>query len=92
MELRTHALHWAGRGGADLTRLEGFYQSDLPREMREQLIFLYSQRHEEPEAVTRLIEIARVETDPELRKHAIFWLGQSGDERAIEFLLELAEP
>jgi HEAT repeat protein len=92
MELRTQALFWAGQSGADLTLLEGLYESGLDREMKEQLIMLYSQRHDEPAAIARLIEIARAETDPELRKAAIFWLGQSGDEDAIQFLLELVEP
>ncbi len=89
VELRKQALFWAGQSRmVDLSRLRGLYESVPDREMKEQLIFLYSQRHE-PEAVDRLIEIARSETDRELRKKAIFWLGQSGDERAIEFLLEL---
>ena len=37
------------------------------------------------------MEIARNETDPELRKKALFWLGQSGDPRVAEFLLEVME-
>ena len=47
---------------------------------------------DDPAAVERLIEIARNETDPDLKKQAIFWLGQSNDPRAAEFLLELIEP
>ncbi|MDX1576983.1 MAG: HEAT repeat domain-containing protein [Gemmatimonadota bacterium] len=90
-ELRKQALFWAGQhGSVDLSRLAGLYGRLSDREMKEQLIFLYSQR-EEPEAVERLIEVARTETDPELRKRAIFWLGQTGDDRAIEFLVSLVE-
>ena len=90
IELRKQALFWAGQGGADLAKLEGLYDSMPDREMKEQLIFAYAQRHE-AEAVERLIEIARTEEDAELRKRAIFWLGQTGDERAALFLLELIE-
>jgi len=92
LELRKQALFWAGQHrSVDLARLSGLYARLSDVEMKEQLIFLYSQRSE-PEAVDQLIEIARSETDPELRKKAVFWLGQSGDERAIEFLLELVDP
>jgi hypothetical protein len=53
--------------------------------MREAIIFTISQRRE-PEAVERLIDIARTETDTKLKSTAIFWLGQSGDPRAVKFL------
>jgi hypothetical protein len=33
--------------------------------------------------------IAEKEPDPELRKKAVFWLGQSKDPRAAEFLLRI---
>ena len=92
IELRKQALFWAGQSGVDLSRLEGLYDTGLDREMKEQIIFALSQRHDEPGAIDQLIAIARTETDTELRKRAIFWLGQSGDERAIQFLLELVEP
>ena len=92
-ELRKQALFWAGQHpSADLSRFAGLYERLVDREMKEQLIFLYAQR-QEPDTVDRLIEIARVETDPEIRKRVIFWLGQTGDERAVEYLLELvADP
>jgi hypothetical protein len=34
-------------------------------------------------------ELARNSEDPEIREKAIFWLGQSGDERAADYLEEL---
>ena len=37
------------------------------------------------------LSIARNEKDKELRKNAIFWLGQSRDPRVVKFLLELIE-
>jgi dsDNA-binding SOS-regulon protein len=56
--------------------------------MKEQLIFVYSQRREAA-AVDKMLDIAKRETDTELRKKAVFWLGQSRDPRAAQFLLEL---
>jgi len=56
--------------------------------MKEQLIFVYSQRHESA-ALDKLIQIAKNEQDKELRKKAIFWIGQSHDPRAAQFLLEI---
>lgn len=89
MEMRKKALFWAGQGGrvpiADLVRL---YDSMDDREMREQLVFVYSQRRER-EAVEKLMDIARNDPDCELRKKAVFWLGQSKDRRVAEFLLEI---
>ena len=90
--LRKQALFWAGqRSTISLGRLQGLYESLDDREMREQLIFLYAHR-DEPERVDRLIEVIETEEDAELRKRAIFWLGQTGDERAVEFLLSLVDP
>jgi hypothetical protein len=58
--------------------------------MKDQLIFVYSQRDEKA-AVDKLFEIARTETDRELKKKAIFWLGQSDDPRVPAFLERLLE-
>jgi HEAT repeat protein len=56
--------------------------------MKEQLIFVYSQRHE-TEAVDKLIDIAKHDPNAELRKKAVFWLGQSHDPRARQALLDI---
>jgi hypothetical protein len=65
------------------------YEETTDREMREQLIFVYSQRRRDTAAMDKLIDIARNETDRELRNKAIFWLGQSKDPRAIRVLEEI---
>jgi len=90
IEMRKKALFWAGQTGGDLTQLSGLYDRMQNREMKEQLIFVYSQRHEAA-AVDRLIRIAKTEPDKELRKKAIFWLGQSHDPRAAQVLLEIID-
>jgi HEAT repeat protein len=89
VELRKNALFWAGQmKQVPFADLAAMYGSVTNRELKEQLVFVYSQR-QGPEAVDKLMEIARTETDPELRKSAVFWLGQSHDPRAVEFLLEI---
>jgi hypothetical protein len=90
LELRKQALFWAGQGGAPMADLVGLYSTMDDREMREQLIFVYSQR-EEPAAVDKLLDIARRDTDPEMRKKALFWLGQSDDPRAAKALQDIIE-
>lgn len=90
IEMRKKALFWAGQSGTSLPELFGLYDRLNNREMREQLIFVYSQRSEKA-AVDRLIQIAKTEKDPELRKKALFWLSQSGDPRVAELLQEILE-
>ncbi|MFN2570070.1 MAG: HEAT repeat domain-containing protein [Gemmatimonadales bacterium] len=89
IEIRKKALFWAGQGNsvdvADLVRL---YDSMTDREMKEQLIFVYSQRRETA-ALDKLFAIGKNDPDRELRKKAIFWIGQSRDPRAAQYLQEL---
>jgi hypothetical protein len=37
------------------------------------------------EGVPKLIEVAKTNRNPEVRKQAMFWLGQSNDPRALDF-------
>jgi hypothetical protein len=39
--------------------------------------------------VDKLMDIARNDKNPELRKKAIFWLGQSRDPRVQQFLIDM---
>jgi HEAT repeat protein len=88
VELRKKALFWAGQSGAAIGDLVQLYDRTTDRDIKDQLIFVYSQRHE-PQALDKLIDIARHEADRELRKKAVFWLGQSHDPRAAQVLLEI---
>ena len=38
------------------------------------------------EGVPLLIQVARTNRNPAVRKQAIFWLGQSKDPRALDFI------
>jgi HEAT repeat protein len=90
LELRKQALFWAGQGGAPINDLTSLYTTMTDRAMRDQLIFVYSQR-DEPAAVDKLLDIAKRDPDPELRKKALFWLGQSDDPRAAKALQDIIE-
>jgi hypothetical protein len=89
MELRKKALFWAGQSGVPMSELVGFYNRMNESEMKEQMIFVFSQRENDKAAMDKLFDIAKNEKDPELRKKAIFWLGQSRDPRVQQFLMDL---
>lgn len=91
MEMRKKALFWAGQARVLSIEEMGDLYSRMPeRELKEQIIFGLAQRHEDA-AVDLLLEIARNEEDVELRKKAIFWLGQVDDPRIDELILQLIE-
>lgn len=90
IEMRKQALFWAGQAGVPIEQLTALYTNVADQAMREQLIFVYSQR-DEPAALENLIDIARHDPNPELRKRALFWLGQSEDSRAVQVLQEIIE-
>jgi HEAT repeat protein len=88
VDVRKKAIFWLGQGSSSLDQLTGLYGRMQDRELKEALIFAYSQRHERS-AVDELIAIAKTDKDPEMRKKAVFWLGQSHDPRVVEVLQEL---
>ena len=89
IELRKKALFWAGQSGVAISEISKLYDRMGDSEMREQVIFVLSQRQHDPAAMDKLFDIAKNEKDPELRKKAIFWLGQSRDPRVQQFLIDL---
>jgi HEAT repeat protein len=90
-ELRKQALFWLGQkaGQRSLEVLGNVIdKSDDDTEVQKQAVFAVSQRPKD-EAVPLLIKIARTHPKPAVRKQAMFWLGQTGDERALEFFKEV---
>ncbi len=86
---RTTALHLAGEGGYIKTdELVELYDRFELTETREQVIYMLG-HSKDPVAVDKLITIAGSETDSGLQRTAIFWLGNTGDTRALDFLEEL---
>jgi hypothetical protein len=89
IELRKKALFWAGQSGVAIQQFAQMYDRMGEAEMKEQIIFVLSQRQSDKAAMDKLFDIAKNEKDTELRKKAIFWLGQSHDPRVQQFLLDL---
>ena len=90
IEMRKQALFWAGQsGGASTESFAQLYDKMTDHEIKNQLIFVFSQRGRDPKAVDKLMDIAKNEKDKELKSQAVFWLGQSRDSRAAKFLEEL---
>lgn len=90
-KVRRSAVFWLGQAAGNaatrgLTDLVEDRTAD--QEVRETAVFALSQRPKD-EGVPALIRIARENPDPELRRKAIFWLGQSDDPRALSLFEEL---
>ena len=88
---RKSAVFWIGQaaGAAAATGLDSLAQGDdVDREVRESAVFALSQQPNDV-GVPALISIARTNKDPDIRKKAIFWLGQSDDPRALALFEEL---
>ncbi len=90
-ETRKQAVFWLGQlaeapATAGLDELAS--DRDVDRDVREQAIFALSQRPKD-EGVPALVKVVRTSKDPELRRKALFWLGQSDDPRALDLIEEL---
>ena len=88
---RKSAVFWLSQeaGEAVVRELGDFVADDQQdREVREQAVFALSQLPRD-EGVPTLIRVARSNPDPEIRKKALFWLGQSEDPRALALFEEI---
>jgi HEAT repeat protein len=88
MEVRRKAVFWAGQGHASVADITALYKSARDERLREHVIFVLSQRHEEA-ATSALISIARDDSDREMRKKALFWLAQKDDPRVTKFITDM---
>ncbi len=86
-DVRKQAVFWVSQAAgekatAGLVEVVGDAAAD--QDVRLQAVFALSQRPKD-EGVPALLDIAKNSKDPKIRKQAIFWLGQSGDPRAIGY-------
>jgi HEAT repeat protein len=88
IEVRKKALFWAGQTGVPVQELSALYSRMSEREMKDQMIFVFSQRQERA-AIDKLMDIAKNDSDREARRKAMFWLGQSRDARVSAFLADM---
>ena len=90
-DLRKQAIFWLGQKAGQRTLAvlgETVNDANADTEVQKQAVFAISQRPRD-EAIPLLIKIARTHQKPAVRKQAMFWLGQTGDERAVEFFREI---
>ena len=93
--VRAAALNASFTGTSlDLQQVDGIYQQLEEADLRDRLLYaLYRKAEADPDnasaVIDKMIELARVEADPEVRKRAVYWLGRTGSERAAEFLMEI---
>ncbi|MGI8400261.1 MAG: HEAT repeat domain-containing protein [Gemmatimonadaceae bacterium] len=88
---RTQSVFWLGQAAGDAATRglnDLVLDNRIDREVREQAVFALSQRPRD-EGIPALIAVARTNKDPEIRKKALFWLGQSNDPRALDLFEEL---
>ena len=87
---RGDALFWlahkAGQKAAGT--ITDAIDNDPDTKVKERAVFALSQLPKD-DGVPRLIEVARTNRNPRVRKQAMFWLGQSKDERALKFFEEI---
>jgi hypothetical protein len=91
LESRKTALFWLGQSDIATHDLTALYERLTPFPLREHFTFVVSQRHDD-ESLNKLMDIARHDRDVEIRKQAMFWLGQSKDPRATKFFRDLLTP
>ena len=90
-QTRRSAVFWLSQQAGDrITReLSDFVSDgDQDRELRKHAVFALSQRPRD-ESIPELMRIARNHRDPEIRRQAMFWLGQSNDPRAVALFEEI---
>lgn len=91
LECKKQALFWLGNmAGQRSMQLLGDVanSNDADTEVQKQAVFAISRRQKD-EAIPMLINIAKTHPKSEVRKQALFWLGRSGDERALELFKEI---
>jgi hypothetical protein len=88
-EVRKQSIFWLGqRAGEKATANLKEATNDPDDEVREMAVFSISQLPRE-QAVPELIQLARTHKSRVVREKALFWLGQSGDPRALDFIEEV---
>jgi len=90
-DIRKSAVFWLGQKASaeSIKALKDIV--DEPKEesgLKDQAVFAISRLPKE-KSVPMLIDIAKTNKSPAVRKRAIFWLGQTGDESALKFFEEI---
>lgn len=87
------AMFWLGQEVADRLAPRDSGADDTPSDaeaVKRSAVFALSQQAHH-EGVPMLIDVARHNHDPAVRRQAVFWLGQSGDPRGLEFFQQVLQ-
>jgi hypothetical protein len=90
-EVRKTAVFWLGQKASEesVGALKDIVQAkDGEASIKEQAVFAISQLPKD-KSVPMLIDIAKTNRSADVRKKAIFWLGQSGDDSAVKFFEDI---
>lgn len=88
--VRGEALFWLAHMAGEKVAgtITAAIENDPDTEVKRRAVFALSQLPKS-EGVPLMIDVARKNKNPAVRKQAMFWLGQSRDPRAIEFFAEI---
>jgi hypothetical protein len=86
--VRGHAIWTAGQAGIAGSELVTIYDRLSDSEVKEKLIWVMSESRDRA-ATDKLVEIAQKDPDREMRKKALFWLGQKNDPRVRQILIDI---
>jgi hypothetical protein len=89
---REQALFWIGQSDTPTQNLVSLYGALAPVSLREHYTFVLAQRRGDDAAVDQLIDVAKHDRDVDVRKQAMFWLGQMHDPKAVKFFREMLTP
>jgi hypothetical protein len=92
MQSREHALFWIGQSDTPTANVVALYADLTPVQLREHYTFVLSTRHDDDVAIDKLIDVAKHDRVLDVRKQAMFWLGQSRSEKATRFFREVLTP
>src|SRR5919202_1732078 len=87
-DVRGHALWTAGQAGIPGSDLVALYDRLRDAEVKEKLIWVLSESRDRA-ATDKLVEIAQKDPDREMRKKALFWLGQKNDPRVRQIIVDI---
>jgi hypothetical protein len=87
--IRKRAIFWLGQRAGERATADLKEATDDPDdEVREAAVFAISQLPRD-RAIPELIELAKTHKSKVVREQAMFWLGESGDPRALDFIEEV---
>jgi HEAT repeat protein len=87
-DVRGHALWTAGQAGIPGSDLVALYDRLTDAQVKEKLIWVLSESQDRA-ATDKLVEIAQKDPDREMRKKALFWLGQKNDPRVRQIIVDI---